>query len=158
MVGVWLESHGSGPEIFRQILKDGSVIDREMRGTGGVSALPAERIAELKQNGGYMCAFRCEAGGSGHYHVVSAGRCDPEEMICMHSFRRDNGRDALVCANCDLSISGETMAALGGLQSRYDRNQQRMADEATSLRIDVTALKVENSDLRRTVERLERKR
>lgn len=55
-----------------------------------------------------------------------------------------------------LRISEQAFAAMGGVRARYDRERQRVADEAMRLANKNTALLAENARLRRRVERLER--
>ena len=68
-------------------------------------------------------------------------------------------RDFVECIACDLAISGEQLCAMdihiGG--SRYDKRSQELADKASAAEREVVQLKIENSDLHRKVERLERK-
>lgn len=74
-----------------------------------------------------------------------------------HAFMR-NAREDTVDCNCGVRVSGQMIAALGWDVGRDVRRANDLSDQAGKLATELRDLKAENSDLRRKVERLERKR
>ncbi len=88
---------------------------------------------------------------------------EPQNISCGHStFKFDPARGThgiYVCNDCDLEIPARSLiSANEHAENGYDNQRNKLADQLTVLRDEKRALLVENAELRRHIEKLERKK
>lgn len=83
------------------------------------------------------------------------GKLDPKEGRCIHNFKWDmysGRRGAMSCSNCTLTIPVES------LPSRYNPNDNKLADDMQMLKDENVQVLAENARLRRQLEAAARKK
>lgn len=89
---------------------------------------------------------------------VAVGKCDPDQLKCVHHFHLDVERDGIACA-CGLFVSGATLRAPGQpMVGGFTAGRRRPSDEFGFLKTENTTVLAENARLRRRIEDLERKK
>lgn len=101
----------------------------------------------------------CGRDGCSYTTVTAIGMPDPTEVRCTHSMRLEHHRGTmgmLTCTNCTMAIDmRDVRRALE--KDPYDQRSNTLADEAQKLRDENRTVLVENAQLRREVETLQRK-
>jgi len=140
---------GSGPE-SEQGLDLAGVLDPAIYSAGRVPQLLGEDGVEIHiSDGALQIRF-------GYYAQLAPKHICGESS---HWLARDANSDSIKCSWCDFRITEEQVASLGltAQGSKYDRRAQALADECTKLKAELTTVEVDNSRLRRQLERLDRK-